>query len=398
MKTITVVGGGNSAHVLIPLLSKTGMEVNLLTRKPEQWQKTITLEHRKPGGETLDIYEGGLNIISKNPADVIPQADIIILCMPVHAYRLSMREFAPYIDKLKKTYVGTVYGQGGFNWMVEEAMRDFSLDNITSFAFQLIPWICRTEKYGQKGVLFGAKPLNVAAVHPKGDFEGLNRALFSKISYEWFGYGEFSQADNFISLTLSSDNQIIHTSRMYGLFIEEGASWTEKGDVPYFYRDFTQNSADILKNLDEDYSLVREAVREYFPDKSFKFMLDYLSLDRKTNLTSSKTVLDTFNNMESLDAIRTPVVKHGDKWVIDRDNRFFKDDIYYGLCIAKSLAEMFEIEVVQIDGVLYWVQQLLGEKIIENDRLVIKDEIARDRYKYGVPRAYGYSDFIQIID
>src|SRR6056297_2397144 len=104
MKTITVVGGGNSAHVLIPLLSKTGMEVNLLTRKPEKWHKTITLEHRTSDGETLDVYEGGLNIISKSPSDVIPQADIIILCMPVHAYRLSMHEFAPYMNKVKKTH------------------------------------------------------------------------------------------------------------------------------------------------------------------------------------------------------------------------------------------------------------------------------------------------------
>ncbi len=398
MKTITVIGGGNSAHVLIPLLSKTGMEVNLLTRKPEKWSKTVALEFQNPSGVIKDTYHGELNVISDDPAEVIPQADIIIMCMPVHAYRLSMHEIAPHINKTGKTYLGTVYGQGGFNWMAEEITREFGLENLVTFAFQLIPWICRTEVYGEKGIIYGAKPVNVAAVHPNGEFADLNDKLFSKLSYEWFGKGGFELAENFITLTLSSDNQIIHTARMYGLFLEEGASWEKKVDIPYFYRDFTKKSAAILKDLDDDYTLIREAIKELCPDKNFEFMLDYLALDRKTNLTDSSTVLDTFDNMESLDSIRTPVIKFDDKWMIDRGNRFFKDDIYYGLCIAKALAEKLEIGVMHIDGVLYWVQQLLGEKIIENDRLVIQDEIEKDKFKYGVPQVYGYTDLTEIID
>lgn len=398
MKTITIIGGGSSAHALIPLLSRTGMRVNLMTRRPGAWSREIRLEYQRTSGEVIDTFRGELERISPYAAEVIPDADIIILCMPVHAYRLSLHAIAPYVSKDKKVCIGTVYGQGGFNWMIEEISREFSLCNITAFAFGLIPWICRTAEYGRKGIIYGTKPLNLIAVHPKEDFDELNETLLSKIAFEWFGKGEFRQADNFISLTLSSDNQIIHTSRLYGLFLEEGAAWEERGDVPYFYRDFTEKSADILKELDDDYTMIRERIKELFPDRKFTYMLDYLALDRQTNLTDSKTVLDTFRNMESLDAIRTPVMKVRDKWLIDRNNRFFLDDIYYGLCIAKSLAERLDIHVMHIDGLLYWTQQLLGQRIIEDDRLVIWDEMREDRFKYGVPEAYGYATLVEIMD
>jgi len=44
-KMITVVGGGSSAHLLIPLLSSQGHNVSLLTRRPEQWSKHISCEY-----------------------------------------------------------------------------------------------------------------------------------------------------------------------------------------------------------------------------------------------------------------------------------------------------------------------------------------------------------------
>ena len=41
---VTVVGGGASAHVLIPFLAAAGHRVQLLTRKPDQWSSRVTLE------------------------------------------------------------------------------------------------------------------------------------------------------------------------------------------------------------------------------------------------------------------------------------------------------------------------------------------------------------------
>lgn len=91
--------------------------------------------------------------------------DVIVLCMPVHQYRNALTNLAPYINRSKKdVFVGTVYGQAGFNWMVHEMERANNLTNVVAFAIGLIPWICRTVKYGELGANYGTKAVNVAAV------------------------------------------------------------------------------------------------------------------------------------------------------------------------------------------------------------------------------------------
>ncbi len=398
MKNITVIGGGNSAHTLIPLLSKTRFTVNLLTRKPDKWQSRIELEYMRPSGEHIETWYGDIDKISDKPEQVIPQADIIILCMPVSAYRKALDKVGALIEANKKVYVGTVYGQAGFNWMTKEMAQRYGLKNIVTFAIGLIPWICRAEKYGSKGIVYGAKPLNLVAVKPAKEFDALNEALLTKISYEWFGHGEFTQAKHFISLTLSVDNQIIHTSRMYGLYLEEGGQWAKVKDVPYFYRNFSEHSAQILKRLDADYTLIRNGLRERYPECDFKWMMDYMKQDNITNDNSRKTVIETFRNSKTLGAIRTPVVHDGDKWVLNKKHRFFYDDVFYGLCIAKWFAQKLDIEVNNIDEVLNWAQSYLGEQMISESGLNIDEKLKAQPLKYGVPESYGMHTLDEVID
>ena len=389
MMTITVVGGGNSAHVLIPLLSETGMNINLLTRKPDVWKKTIDLDYVRPSGEFVRSFQGEINKISSDPADVIPDADIIILCLPVHIYRQQIHSIAPYIKKDKEVYIGTVFGQGGINWMTGEIRDEFGLPNIRTFAFGLIPWICRTEVYGEKGIVYGAKPINIAAVEPRESFDFLNKILFKKVVFDWFGHGAFRQADNFLSLTMSVDNQILHTSRMYGLHLESGGEWEKMDDIPFFYSEFSELSARILKGLDSDYSLIRRKIRKRFPDKKFTYMMSYIEQDNMTNIKNNKTYLDTLNNSEILVKIKPPVIEKNGKWVLDTQHRFLTDDVFYGLCVAKSIAQMLKVRTYHIDKTLTWAQKVMGERIINKHKLSIAEEIKKDKFKYGIPQSYG---------
>ena len=82
-KVATIVGGGSSAHVLIPFLSGADLEVNILTRRPAEWSQEVELQLQSIHGELKETFKGSLTRISDEPAEVIPQADFIILCMPV---------------------------------------------------------------------------------------------------------------------------------------------------------------------------------------------------------------------------------------------------------------------------------------------------------------------------
>jgi opine dehydrogenase len=394
----TVIGGSNSAHTLIPLLASSGHKVNLLTRHPEKWNKEITMEFTLPDGTIKDTLTGELNIISDKPEELIPISDIIILSLPVSKYRTVLDHIAPYIDKDKKIYLGTIYGQGGFNWMVEEIKKKYRLTNIVTFASGLIPWITRTKEYGKNGINYGPKEVNVVAVAPKNEYSNLESLLLDDLCFNYFKTGKFKLSENFISLTLSVDNQIIHQTRLFGLYKASGGNWQNFDDIPLFYKDYDDLSANFLKELDEEYTLIRNYIKDLFPDKDFSYMLNYLDLEQLSYHSSNTNIKESFTKSKTLGQIPTPVVKNEEnKWVINSNHRFFDDDIYYGICIAKWFAQKFDVSTPMIDSLLEWAQFMLNDKIIQNGHL-IKITGNRSNFKYGTPDVYGFNDINQIID
>ncbi len=379
MQIITIIGGGSSTHTLIPFLTNNNRKINLLTRNPNKWDTEINLEWRNANDEVIREFQGKLNYATDQAEMVIPKSDIIIFCMPVYKYYDILEEIGKHISK--NTVIGTIYGQGGFNFMVDDIKLKYNLSNITTFAVGLIPWICRIKEYGKTGITYGSKHLNIVAFDNKNKYEELEE-LFYDMCYKWFKKGSFVLADNFISLTLSVDNQIIHTARLYGLFKKFGGSWKFLDEVPYFYRDFDDLSAKYLKELDDDYSLIRNKIKESYPNQNFEFMLDYLKLEQLTYNSVNTNIKESFVSSETLGAIKTPVVEKNGKWIINKNHRFFYDDIYYGLCIAKLLAERLDLKVNMIDNILKWAEELLDESILKDNKLVINEKIALlDKYK-----------------
>ncbi len=399
-KQLVICGGGSSAHTLIPFLRDSIFDVSILTSKPELWQKQIELEWHDPLGNVLDRYFNVLQKASNDPAELIPRADYIVLCMPVHKYRVCLCQIAPYINKNKEVFVGAVYGQGGFNWMVNEIKEQESLDKVVTFAFGLLPWICRIIEYGHIGVTYGGKAVNYAACYPRHHFDQLNEELFENIGYKWFGKGHTEQSDNFISLTLSVDNQIIHPSRCYGLTQVHGNSWECKEDVPMFYRDYDDFSAEMLKRLDDDYSKVRNEIKRLFPHKEFTHMLDYLSLEHFSYNSVSKDIKDSFVNSPTLTSIGTPVRQNElGKWELDSNCRFFMDDIYYGVMIAKWMAEKMAVEVPTIVEILHWAEKMRGEHFLNEDGTInFGSKDLRGQLKTGLPSEYGMNSIFDVVD
>ncbi len=401
-KKLVVCGGGSSAHTLIPFLKDSVFEVSVLTSRPEQWKNEILLEYHDPDGNILGNYSGRIEKASNNAAELIPYADYIVFCMPVHKYRDALlNEVGPYLNKQKKeVFVGTVYGQGGFNWMVDEMKNKYDLTNVVTFAFELIPWICRIIEYGHVGVTYGPKETNVAATYPNSYFEQVNEEFFEVVCNKWFGKGKTLQSDNFLSFTLSVDNQIIHTSRCLGLYRVNGSEWAKKEDVPMFYKDYDEVSADLLRDLDTDYSKIREAIKELYPNKDYSYMLDYLALERLTYNSENTDIKTSFTTSKTLVSIATPVVKNErGTWEVDRNHRFFMDDIYYGNCIAKWMAEKMNIEVPTIDAIIRWAQEVRGEKLLDdNNKLIVDGKDLCKPLKSGLPCFYGFKTIDDIID
>jgi len=386
MKKITIVGGGSSAHIVAPLLANLGFRVTILTSKPDLWKKTLKVEFQSENGDVEKIVEGNIHLATNDEKIALKDAEIILLCMPVSQYFKVLLRIGEHISKDKEVWIGSIYGQGGVNWMYNEIKEKFSLDKLVYFSYGLIPWICRTKEYGSVGITYGAKYINIVSVFPKNKFNELNNDLLKKISLEGGGISKTYQANNFLSLTLSVDNQIIHTSRMYGLYLKNKQGWKTLDEVPYFYKEFDESSANILKMLDADYEKVRQKIKDLNPDESFDHMLNYLDLERFTNNSSNENIKESFIESKTLGRIKTPVMKEGERYVLDKNSRFFTDDIFYGIAIVKWLADKYKIDVPMINELLNWSQNYLDLDLLKND--VLNTEYEYNGIKVGIPTKY----------
>ena len=88
MKTICICGGGALGLVIASVLSETlQLTVHMLSAHPQKWSKSI---------EAIDnegkVYEGVLEKVSDSAEDVIPQSDIVLLCLPGFLIEKSLRQ------------------------------------------------------------------------------------------------------------------------------------------------------------------------------------------------------------------------------------------------------------------------------------------------------------------
>ena len=400
-KKLVVCGGGNSAHILIPFLNESIFDVYVYTSRPDQWSKKIALEWQDATGKVLDTCKGDIVAASGSAKDLFPDADYVVFCMPVHQYRVALHKIAPYLNKSKEVFLCTLYSQGGWNWMVDEIKREHGLNNIVTFAFGLIPWICRIKDYGHSGVVYGVqKYANFACAHPKQYFAQISKELIEPICHNDIVHERVEQSGNFISLSFSADNQIIHTSRCLGLYKVHGKEWKNKEDVPWFYKDWDDLSADILRDVDLEYTKIRNGIKSRYPDLDFSYMRDYMELEQFGYNSEITDIKASFSDFGTLDAIPTPVVQNAKgTWEIDRNHRFFLDDIYYGNCIAKWMAEQLDIETPTIDEILRWAQDVRGESIIDEDNhLILNSPDLSVPLKTGIPTVYGFRTIDDCID
>lgn len=120
-------------------------------------------------------------------------------------------------------------------------------ENITYFGLYNIPWLCKIKTYGESVRIIGPKTkLQVATSNPARKHE-----LF--LLLEKMFEIPVLLAPNFLTLTLTPSNQIIHPARVYAVFKDwDGKRVFKAGEIPTFYEDFDDFSAAMLQILDDE--------------------------------------------------------------------------------------------------------------------------------------------------
>ncbi len=329
MINFCICGGGSLGHVIAGYLgANADVRVSMLTQRPQLWKNDIEVHTPEQ-----TIIHGHIHTISSNPEDVIPQANIILLCLPGFAIKQQLQLIKPYVKST--TFVGSVFSSTGFFFNAMEILNE----DVPLWGFQRVPFICRTREYGQSANLLGYKSnLNIAVERTveKEDFRLLIEKLFNT---------PVSLLNNYYEATLTNSNPLLHTSRLYTMF---GAS-NEGRTFPrmiLFYEEWTEEAAQLLIDMDEEFFRLLE-VLPVKPNYLPRILEYYESHD-------ARSLAQKLSSIQGFKGITSPMKQTAQGWTPDFDSRYFTEDFPYGLHFIWQLAKEKGIPTPKIDMVYQW--------------------------------------------
>ena len=232
---VCICGGGNLGHVTAGYLSsKEGFDVNILTRHPERWSGS--LEITLPDGKSVI---GKLGKVTSDPASVIPQADIAIICLPGMYIRHELETIKPYLNK--ETSVGAIVSSTGFFFQAHDIIPQQPV-----FGFQRVPFISRITEYGHKANLLGFKDSLKVVIENNKEVEHLRSTL------EQMFDTPVSLLDNFYEVSLSNSNPLLHTARLYTMW-KDYKPGTFYPRQTFFYEEWTVEAAQLYIDMDNEF-------------------------------------------------------------------------------------------------------------------------------------------------
>merc|ERR1719277_1164960 len=200
---------------------------------------------------------GLIHKISKDPAELIPQSDIVLWTGPVTTTKEIFETIRPYLDT-RRTAVGTIFAQGLVH---VPAHRTFGQD-VRFFALKNIPWLCRVVKAGEESEIVGAKSsIGVATINLSEEW--VKTVLEPLFVVQSSGKSEptMEVIPDFCQIVFNPANQIIHPARYWGMFRNWRGKPLKGAEEPneWLYRDMDEVAGEVLAVLDEELQQLKDA-------------------------------------------------------------------------------------------------------------------------------------------
>lgn len=375
--TVTLVGGGNSGHVCAALFhenTKGKVRTQLLTSNPQIWHKKPVVTF--PSGET---QEGQLDLISSDPRNVLPNADLVLWTGPINQTKRVFENLSKHIDP-KKTVVGTIFAQGLVHM---QAVRAFGND-VRFVALRNIPWLCRLTEKGRSSEIVGPKSeIEVVAINV--DEAWVKSHLEALFVVQKTGRWEpvMKMMPDFCPIVFNPANQIIHPARYWALF----RGWTgaplvgEAEPSEWLYRGMDEMAGQVLACLDEELQAIKDA---YHAATGFEGCNAVVSLEERLlvqygdQIVDKSTLAKMVGTNKAYAMAKTPVIRTKLGVMPNPNHRVVMDDIGWGLCVLLSIAERLSsaglrTSTTMMRMLIEWHQNLMGKEYVVNGKLEGRD-------------------------
>lgn len=327
---ITIVGGGNIGTQFAVHCAAKGHRVIIYSSRPKQFNQHLIIFDEK---DTIkcqgDIYKS-----TSNAAEAFSEVDIIFVTVPAFCMKAVSNEIYPYIKSGIK--IGLIPGTGGGECAFKACLERGAI----LFGLQRVPSVARLIEYGKSVRAIGyRKQLHVAALPSKEVLE-IKENLFDIFEIPCVAL------PNYLTLTLTPSNPILHTTRLKTLF-KDYCSEVTYDFVPLFYEDWDDETSKLLFACDDEVQQICTALNEF--DLSYVRSLK-IHYESKTPEQFTKKI----RSIQGFKGIKTPMLFINGKYIPDLYSRYFVADFSYGLEILVQIANLLELDTSYMRSILDW--------------------------------------------
>lgn len=331
---VTVVGGGNVGTQIATHCAEKGHAVTVYTSKPQSFSKNLTVVNEH--GQT--IHQGEIKSSTSDERQAFERADLVFITMPAYCMDDIAKKILPYVHGGMK--IGIVPGTGGGECAFGECINAGAV----LFGLQRVPSVARLVEYGKTVRATGyRKTLHVAAL-PNAETEKIRGIVASVFDMEC------EALPNYLNLTLTPSNPILHTTRLRTIFADY-QSGVHYDRLPLFYEEWSDETSELLFACDEEVQRLCAAMREFDLSCVKSLKLHYQS-DTPEALTRKIRSIDGFKGLT------TPSVCEAEGYIPDLNSRYFTADFSYGLTIIKQIADLYGVSVPNVTDTLAWYRKI----------------------------------------
>jgi hypothetical protein len=294
-------------------------------------------------------HEGDILFATNDPHMAFAHAECIIITLPP----TMMKKIADIIYKHGNPHaiIGVVPGNGGSECAFAKCIKRGNI----FFGLERTPAIARLVEKGKTVRSVGyRKELHIASIPACHVVECCSLV-------EGIYYMPCKVIPNFLNLTMTPSNPILHTARLRTIF-KDYRTGIVYDKLPLFYEEWDDESSELLFACDEEVQQICRALPE--------FDLHYVKSLK--NHYESKTVHEMTRKISGIPAFKglcTPSHAVDGGYIPDLSSRYFTADFAYGLSVIKQIGDFAGVSTPNIDETMSWYENLA----VEHDRFRYSD-------------------------
>ena len=175
--------------------------------------------------------------------------------------------------------------------------------------------------------------------------------------------------------TLLPGTPLLHTSGSY-VYLKNYQKGDTFSEPIYYYQSWTDECSEFICSFSDE---MMEICRRLPIDLS-----EVQSIQEYYESPTPEALTRKFHSIPSFHMLTLPMIKMEEGYIPDFSSRFYTQDIPYGVCVLKALAQIADVCTPTIDAVLSWYKRMTGKEYFNED-----GSFGKDIKETAIPQLYG---------